>query len=53
MANRNVFETTQAELYPLNDSHDVKESSKDGIAIIRAILYHFHEETHILNAKKK
>ena len=30
MANRNVFETTQAELYPLNDSYDVEESSEDG-----------------------
>ena len=30
MANRNVFETTQAELYPLNHSHDVEEFSEDG-----------------------
>ena len=30
MANRNVFETMQAELYPLHDSHDVEESSEDG-----------------------
>ena len=30
MANRNVFETMQAELYTLHNSHDVQESSKDG-----------------------
>ena len=48
MSNRNVFETMHAELYPLHDSHDVEESSEDGIAIIRAILYHFHERTPIL-----
>ena len=30
MANRNVFETMQAELYPLNDSHDVEESAENG-----------------------
>ena len=30
MANRMVFETMLAELYPLPDSHDVEESSENG-----------------------
>ena len=29
MANRNVFETMQAELHPLHDRHDVEEYSED------------------------
>ena len=41
MASRNVFETMQAELYALHDSHDVQESAEDGSYDYKSYLISF------------
>ena len=53
MANRNVLETMQAEVYPLNDiAMMLKSLPKMGVTIIKANLHHFHERTLILTQLK-
>ena len=53
MANRNVFETMQAELYTLMTAIMFKSLQKMVVSIIRAILYYFHGRTLILTQLKK